>query len=120
MTGTAGLNDTTIATSSTAHASTAHRHGDPTPPREAAPPVVRAGASRSDRTIARPHGKFECRPSFMLDQNGLQDYRRARRAPGSLAFPSVRASVRHDGRRLHECGIQDSDALVQGWGAAST
>src|SRR2546429_3700336 len=27
-------------------------HGDPTPPREAAPPVVRAGASRSDRTIA--------------------------------------------------------------------
>jgi hypothetical protein len=50
MTGTAGLNDTTIATTSVAHASTAH--ADPTPPREAAPPVVRAGASRSDRTIA--------------------------------------------------------------------
>src|SRR5258708_35798432 len=52
MTGTAGLNDTTIATSSAAHANTAHGHGDPTPPREAAPPVGRAGASRSDRTIA--------------------------------------------------------------------
>jgi hypothetical protein len=49
----------------------------------------------------------------MLDQNALQDHRRARRAPGSLAFPSVRASARHDGRRLHECGIQDSEALVQ-------
>ena len=49
----------------------------------------------------------------MLDQNALQDHRRARRAPGSLAFPSVRASARHDGRRLHECGIQDSETLVQ-------
>jgi hypothetical protein len=37
----------------------------------------------------------------MLDQNDLENYRRARRAPGSLAFPSVRASARHDGRRLH-------------------
>src|SRR6266700_2339743 len=37
----------------------------------------------------------------------------ARRALGSFAFPSVRASARHDGRRLHECGIQDSEALVQ-------
>jgi len=45
--------------------------------------------------------KFECRPSFMLDQNDLQNHRRARRAPGSLAFPSVRASASHDGRRLY-------------------
>ena len=52
MTGTAGLNDTTIATSSAAHASTAHGHGDPTPPKKAVPPVVLAGALRSDRTIA--------------------------------------------------------------------
>ena len=28
-------------------------------------------------------------------------------------LPSVRASARHDGRRLHQCGIQDSEALVQ-------
>ena len=52
-------------------------------------------------------------PGLMLDQNDRQDHRRARRAPGSLAFPSVRASARHDGRRLHQCGIQDSEALVQ-------
>jgi hypothetical protein len=50
MTGTAGLNDTTIAITSAAHASTTH--GDPTPPEKAAPPFVRAEASRSDRTIA--------------------------------------------------------------------
>jgi hypothetical protein len=50
MTGTAGLNDTTIATSNAAQASTGH--GDPTPPRKAAPLVVGAGTSRSDRTIA--------------------------------------------------------------------
>jgi len=38
----------------------------------------------------------------------------ARRALGSFAFPSVRASARQDGRRrLHECGIKDSEALVQ-------
>src|SRR5467141_143739 len=63
MTGTAGLNDTTIATSSAAHASTAHGHGDPTPPREAAPPVVRAGASRSDRTIAVHTGSWNAAPA---------------------------------------------------------
>jgi hypothetical protein len=33
--------------------------------------------------------------------------------PAPSPFPSVRASARHDGRRLHECGIQDSEALVQ-------
>ena len=27
----------------------------------------------------RSHGKFECRPRLMLDQNGLQDHRKARR-----------------------------------------
>ncbi len=31
----------------------------------------------------------------------------------SRAFPSVRASARHDGQRLHECGIQDREALVK-------
>ena len=39
-------------------------------------------------------------PSFMLDQNALQDHRRARRAPGLLAFPSdimVDACMRRDG-----------------------
>jgi hypothetical protein len=36
--------------------------------------------------------KFECRPSFMLDQKDLQDHRRARRAPGSLGFPLTKAS----------------------------
>ena len=45
--------------------------------------------------------KFEYRPCFTLDQNDLQDYRRPRRAPDSLAFPSVHASARHDGRRLY-------------------
>ncbi len=56
MTGTAGLTDTAIATSSTAHASTAHGRANPTPLREAAPPVIRAEASRSDRTIAVHRG----------------------------------------------------------------
>src|SRR6266702_510735 len=97
MTGTAGLNDTTIAASSTAHASTAHGHGDPTPPRQAAPPVARAGASRSI-TIAVHTGKFECRPGFMLDQNALQNHRRAR-LPRLLVstpapyFPSYRLAL---------------------------
>src|SRR6266481_991662 len=65
MTGTAGLNDTTIATSSAAHASTAHGPGDTTPPRGAAPPVVRAGASQSDRTIS-PSTRDEVRISPLV------------------------------------------------------
>jgi hypothetical protein len=54
MTGTAGLNDTTIATSSADHASTAHGTGNATPPREVAPPAryTRWSFQRSDRTIA--------------------------------------------------------------------
>jgi hypothetical protein len=52
----------------------------------------------------------------MLDQNALRGHRRARRVPVSLAFPSVRAPARHDGRRLHECGIQDGEALL--WAGA--
>jgi len=46
--GTAGLNDTTIATSSAVHASTAREHENLTPPGKAAPPVMRPGASLSD------------------------------------------------------------------------
>jgi hypothetical protein len=61
--GTAGLNDTTIAASSAAHASTAHGDGDPMPPSEAAPPVIRAEASRLDRTIAVRGMKFKCLPA---------------------------------------------------------
>src|SRR5260370_11439621 len=38
--------------------------------------------------------KFD--PSFMLDQKALQDHRRARPAPVSLALPSVHASARHE------------------------
>jgi len=34
--------------------------------------------------------KFECRPSFMLDQNDLQHHRRARHAPGSRIPVSTR------------------------------
>src|SRR5712672_2242998 len=89
MTENAGLNDTTIAASSTAHASTVHGHGDPTPPREAPPPVARAGASRSS-TIAVHTGKFECRPSYMLDQNALQNHRRARLARLSRQYARLR------------------------------
>ena len=67
-------------------------------------------AKRPDK---RRHPSMRFRPSFVLDQNAPQDHGRALRAPGSLAFPvSVRASARHDGR-LHECGIQDSEASVQ-------
>jgi len=83
MTGTVGLNDTTTATSSATHASTAHGHGDPTPPREAAPPVVRAGASRSDRTIAVHTGVRMLSQSSCLDQNALRAHRRAQCAPVS-------------------------------------
>src|SRR5258708_31849997 len=87
MTGTVGLNDTTTATSSAAHASTAHGHGDLTPPREAAPPVVRAGASRSDRTIAvhtgvRMLSQLHARPKLVCPGN--PDSVRKQHALGSL------------------------------------
>src|SRR5438093_5223282 len=68
------------------------------------------------RTARSPSTRDEVRMPSQLHARPKRSTRpsEARRALGSFAFPSVRASARQDGRRrLHECGIKDSEALVQ-------